>query len=246
MRPEVRLLVSPGDEQSEPDVLIDGDRVLVTFYGGGVTDQANAWMLSNDGGATWSPEAEYPWYPGAFSSRSIGLPGVVSLGAGRYAEVNIEGESGSTLTVHLGVVTGDMLTWALRSVPVPVVSPASCRPYDSPRLAHDAASGVTYLTYTRNYRVGSGVCNSRIELMRSLDEGLTWSVPITINDPARAASQGAQPVVGPDGELFVVWRDFGASDVRMRRSDDHGITFGPETMVASVLENQSAAPAWSG
>jgi len=243
---EVRLLVSPGDEQTEPHVLIDGDRLLVTFCGGGILDQANAWMLSSDGGTTWSAEAEFPWYPGATRSFDIGVPQTVLLRPGRYLHLNNEGH-GNYLTLHHGTSSGGTIQWIRGSAPLPWVSTAYCVPYDSPRLAHDESSGTTYLTYTRGYDVAAGgVCNSRIELMRSIDEGLTWSEPIAINDPARTASQGAQPVVGPDGDLIVVWRDFATSEVRMRRSDDHGLSFGPETVVASVRENQSPAPRWSG
>lgn len=243
--PEVRLLESPGSKQSEPDVLIDGDRVIVTFYGGGSLDQANVWTMSNDGGDSWSPDAEFPWYPGSTRSFDAGVPQIVRVRPGRYLELNNEG-NGNYLTLQHGLLVGESIQWTRGEAPVPWANSIYCVPYDSPRLAHDEATGVTYLTYTRGLQLAVDVCNTRIELRRSLDEGLTWSEPIALNDPARAASQGAQPVVGPDGELFVVWRDFGTGDIRMRRSDDLGVTFSPETVVTDVRENQSAAPKWRG
>ncbi len=245
VQPEVRLLESPGDEQSEPDVLIDGDRVLVTFYGGVYPFfQSNASAYSADGGVTWGTEVGLPRLAGSLVDPE-GQTSVCLISSGEFLCVQ-GAANGRTLAVVRGVASLQGVMWQLRAEPTPRILSGVCPPYDSPRIVHDATSGVTYLTYTIGLQVAAGVCENRIELMRSLDEGLTWSAPLPINDPARAASQGAQPVVGPDGELLVVWRDFGTSDVRMRRSDDLGVTFGPETVVASVRENQSAAPAWSG
>lgn len=191
-------------------------------------------------------DAEFPWYPGATRSFDEGVPYMVSTGAGRYLVTNNEG-LGNYITLQRGSLTGTNLEWVRGVAPVPWENGGTfCLPYDSPRLAHDAARGVTYLTYARGEEGGAGACNTRIELLRSSDEGLTWSAPLVLNDPARTASQGAQPVVGPDGELVVVWRDHAAGDLRTRRSEDGGLTFGPETVVARVVENQSPALMWSG
>ncbi len=243
-RPEVHFEFenSAFRNQTEPDIMLDGDRLLIAFYGG--SGSSNAWTLSSDGGAIWSANSNFPWLPGALVDTNEGFPSLCLVGAGRL--LCVQGvASGVTLSVTAGDVAGT-LNWSFRSEPTERLSGAQCSRYNNPRLVHDAVDGVTYLTYTRSFDVARDACNSRIELLRSMDEGLTWSPPLVLNDPSRSASQGAQPVVGPDGELYVVWRDYGSGDVRVRRSDDHGLTFGPETVVAPVAENVSPAPSWTG
>lgn len=244
VRPEVHFEFenSAFRDQTEPDILLDGDRLLVSFYGG--SGSSNSWAMSSDGGASWSANAIFPWLPGALVDTNEGFPSLCRIGAGRF--LCVQGvASGVTLSVAAGQLAGS-LNWSFRSEPTERLSGAQCSRYNTPRLAYDAAGGVTYLTYTRSFEVALDACNSRIEMIRSLDEGLTWSPPLVLNDPSRSASHGAQPVVGPDGELYVVWRDYGSGDVRVRRSDDHGASFGPEIVVATVTENLSPAPRWAG
>lgn len=111
--------------------------------------------------------------------------------------------------------------------------------FDKEWLAADSLSGNLYVSYT-NFAAGGG----RIDFIRSTDNGATWSAPMTLNGvPTYGAVQGSRPVVGPDGELYVVWTEFSFPEnfLRIRRSDDFGMSFGPEQTIASFVEN-----GWSG
>jgi hypothetical protein len=108
----------------------------------------------------------------------------------------------------------------------------------------DAVSGNVYVSYT-NFPAGA---NDRIEFIRSTTNGASWSAPIAINAPINdGLVQGSRPVVGPDGELYIVWYEYGAplSAMKVRRSDDFGVSFGPEHTVCTFYENSySGAPGY--
>jgi hypothetical protein len=80
-----------------------------------------------------------------------------------------------------------------------------------------------------------------IELVRSEDGGLTWSDPISVSPIVEStqgegarnrAVQGSQPVVAPDGTVYVTWMDStdddtfkGLAEIYVARSEDNGRTF---------------------
>jgi flagellar hook capping protein FlgD len=107
-------------------------------------------------------------------------------------------------------------------------------------LAVDSLSGNVYVTYT--YFDAS----DRIAIIRSTDRGVTWSAPQVLSPPASDGNvQGSRPAVGPHGEVYVVWYEYGfpLSHFRIRRSDDFGVTFGAQATVADYYENGlSGAP----
>ena len=85
------------------------------------------------------------------------------------------------------------------------------------------------------------ITETSIELVRSEDGGLTWSDPITVSpvvlstqgeDAPKRVVQGSQPVVAPDGTLYVNWMDStdddsfkGRAEIYVARSEDNGRTF---------------------
>ena len=110
---------------------------------------------------------------------------------------------------------------------------------DKEWMVADSLTGNLYVSYT-NFAPGGG----RIDFIRSTDNGLTWSAPMTLNQPVTYGSvQGSRPVVGPDGELYVVWTEFDYPEnyLRIRRSDDFGVSFGSEQTIVAFIEN-----GWSG
>jgi hypothetical protein len=95
----------------------------------------------------------------------------------------------------------------------------------------------------------SGVCGPEalriaIELVSSKDGGATWSAPVVIEEVCSPFSvpglfdQGSQVAVGPHGEIYVTWEFFAADyftrELRIRKSTDHGATFGPVVKVTDV------------
>jgi hypothetical protein len=88
---------------------------------------------------------------------------------------------------------------------------------------------------------GAPIRRTAIELVRTTDGGGTWSAPIVLAQVCGSSFvQGSQVAVGPSGEVFVLWESFVASffgprALRIRRSDDHGVTFGASVKVDDMI-----------
>src|SRR5262249_41907385 len=98
---------------------------------------------------------------------------------------------------------------------------------DKPWMVADSSSGNLYITYTE-----FGVNTNNIVFQRSLDEGATWSSPKTLNAASEAGNvQGSRPAVGPNGQVYVAWREFGTAlaggldFMHFRTSLDYGTSF---------------------
>ncbi|MFN8587166.1 MAG: FlgD immunoglobulin-like domain containing protein [Candidatus Eisenbacteria bacterium] len=100
----------------------------------------------------------------------------------------------------------------------------------------DPVSHHLYVTYSR-FLAGT---TSRIEFIRSTDGGTTWSAPTLMHDVSQDGNvQGSRPVVGPDGEVYVCWYEYGypLSRHHVRKSVDGGVSWGPDVVAASFYEN---------
>jgi len=89
-----------------------------------------------------------------------------------------------------------------------------------------------------------------IEMVRSEDEGLTWSKPVPVSpqvfnvgQETRRIVQGSQPVVGPDGTLYVAWYDSTEDDMNEGRGEiwaaasfDGGNSFQTPRLAATFLD----------
>jgi len=89
-----------------------------------------------------------------------------------------------------------------------------------------------------------------IEMVRSEDGGLTWSKPVQVSpqvfnvgQETRRVVQGAQPVVGPDGVLYVAWYDSTEDDMNKGRGEiwaaasyDGGNSFQTPRLAATFLD----------
>lgn len=91
-----------------------------------------------------------------------------------------------------------------------------------------------------------------IEVIRSEDGGLTWSRPNRVSPQVyirggggfvRRVVQGSQPIVAPDGTLYVAWFDSttdgvwrGVAEIWVASSQDQGQTFGPPRLAAKFSE----------
>jgi len=114
--------------------------------------------------------------------------------------------------------------------------------FDKEWIAADPGSGNLYLTYTS---FGSGT--DTILFQRSLDHGITWSSPLTIAAATPALVQGSRVAVGPDGEVYVAWFRAAtpADSMLIRKSTDHGLTFGPRALIAAVFSDYGTGGAGS-
>ena len=101
------------------------------------------------------------------------------------------------------------------------------------------------------------VTETSIEMVRSEDGGRTWSSPMTVSpivvssqgaEAPKRVVQGSQPVVAPDGTLYVTWVDStndeafkGLAEIYVARSDDDGRTF-TTPPAASVFNEPGFSP----
>jgi hypothetical protein len=103
--------------------------------------------------------------------------------------------------------------------------------------------GTIYVTWTEflNPNDPNALDNGQIRLVKSTDGGHTWSSPLALSPDAlfpRAIS-GSDPVVAPDGTLYVFYADFtsqtGPTAIRFVKSSDGGNTFTAPSDVASKV-----------
>ncbi|HWR21725.1 MAG TPA: sialidase family protein [Verrucomicrobiae bacterium] len=104
-----------------------------------------------------------------------------------------------------------------------------------------------FITYTDfdssgamcGFDAGSPILRTAIELVRSIDGGVSWGPPVVIREVCDPAGvQGSQVAVGPVGEVYVAWEAFavsGASEIDIRKSTDNGSTFGPLVKVNDTI-----------
>jgi hypothetical protein len=99
-----------------------------------------------------------------------------------------------------------------------------------------AAQENVYVAWTQNV-TESGSTDQRIVVSRSTDGGVTFSAPTIIADDAIAGndrSLSADPGVGPNGEVYVAWHDFGDGQIVVDRSTDGGVTWGTDVVVHTL------------
>ena len=117
---------------------------------------------------------------------------------------------------------------------------------DKEWLAADSSSGNLLLTYTLFTAL-----DDSIDFQRSTDGGVTWGPILTLSSNAAAGYvQGSRPAVGPNGEVYAVWEEIGISTAfdhfRVRKSTDHGVSFGAEATVDDHYANfGSGAPGFN-
>jgi hypothetical protein len=103
--------------------------------------------------------------------------------------------------------------------------------------------GRIYVTWTDflNPQSPSALDNGQINVVFSGDGGATWSAPVHISPDALApeAISGSNPVVAPDGTVFVFYADFtqgtGPLRIRFSKSINGGVSWSTPADVATGL-----------
>jgi len=131
--------------------------------------------------------------------------------------------------------------------PVPVVVAQSSPPFhDKPYMAIDKSlsspyRGNIYVSWTNFTNFAGGT--SPIYFSRSVDGGLSFSNPIKISG-AQLYDQGSQPGVGPNGEVYVSFVSYVASQIKLyvTRSLDGGVTFDEPIFITNIVDPGSSLP----
>lgn len=155
--------------------------------------------------------------------------------SGLFSPSGSPSSSNGVAVVHGVPGPGPSIMWL---PPVVVRSgPTSSLLVDKDWMVADSSSGNLYLCYT-TFATGT----DSIIFQRSTDGGASWSTPLTIAAASPALVQGSRVAVGPAGEVYVTWfRAAGPPDsMLIRKSVDHGLTFGPRKLVAAVYSNFDA------
>ena len=94
-------------------------------------------------------------------------------------------------------------------------------------------------------KAGKSSSNDALLFSRSTDGGATFSAPIAVNSLTGGPSSviGADPFVGPNGEVYVAWHDIQNSRIMVNRSLDGGVTFGqPVAIAPTAIAFDTAIP----
>jgi len=118
-----------------------------------------------------------------------------------------------------------------------------------PSFGVDHKTGIVYASYYKGtgYTFGQwGTETANVYMMKSSDDGKTFSSPIQVNDKNGDASPGGytNPIqIGPSGEVFIAWQQveehpqfFGIYNIRLAKSTDGGASFGPAIDPGKNLE----------
>jgi hypothetical protein len=242
-----RALTYPDAEhQAEVDIAIDPTdpkHLLIAAQEGRLFDggaDATGTYVSFDGGLTWTgsllPRSSAA--TGGRYDRSTDPVAAFGPDGTAYASVfSFDRPDPNTAVLQYRSRDGG-LTWEGPFV-VATTSDTIKTSYDKNWMTVDANPGSPfvgriYVTWT-DFRGGASGSYSGSPLLLSYsdDEGETWSEPRRLARTRYA--QGTQPVVGPDGTLFIVYNELFKEIIRVTRSDDGGETFGKARVVAPAF-----------
>jgi hypothetical protein len=247
----VRVNDTTGDDpfssQNEPSVAAWGNYVVVAYNDLPSLDFASSlqgFAYSTDGGASFVDGGVVPVPADSFLWTSDPIIAVNEKSGEFYfcglletLENDITGESiNNGVGVVHGTFVGNTLVWDLASVVH--IAPSVTHFIDKPWIAADSLSGNIYVSYSDFLATSNSIL-----FQRSANDGLNWSSPITLSSPAAIYGvQGSRPAVGPNGEVYVTWKEVGPYDpgydlMRIRASTDRGQSFDPEHTVATFFDN---------
>ncbi|MHC4238394.1 MAG: sialidase family protein [Planctomycetota bacterium] len=93
-----------------------------------------------------------------------------------------------------------------------------------------------YIAWTNNVSDG-GIHDQHLLVSKSTDGGGSFTTPIVINDNAITGidkAVGADPAVGPNGELYICWSNWDTGELFLDASFDGGSTWGTDVLVVDT------------
>lgn len=223
-----------GACQSEQAVAAWGSQVMIAWNDGG-TGSGQGVGYSTNGGLGFTDAGDPPAIPGGglwFSDPVMTVN--EATGEFWYCGLFDRPSGASAVGVVRGTIAGNVLTWDTPVVPRQV--DGISKALDKQWMVVDSLTGNLYLTYTL-----FTTTEDSIQFQRSTDGGATWSPAINLSSNAAAGLvQGSRVAVGPDGEVYATWAEIGTVDtdfIRIRRSDDGGVSFGAEQTAMPFYSN---------
>jgi len=121
-------------------------------------------------------------------------------GEGDSVIVNHSGDGGKTWDAGVVAIQGGTTTWPFVIRPGVAVQPRSGRP--------DRVYAVGWYVVNPPSMGASGGAGDRRTVVSSSDDGgKTWSPPVDAQGPDEKVREIAPPVVGPDGAVYIAWRN---------------------------------------
>jgi hypothetical protein len=231
---EFRLTLDPNIHELNPQAAAF-EKTIVAVYEKSGSRVALGSRASTDGGATWSTGSVFPRLTG--SDDVYGPPSVSVDSAGEFYVAVLYSTGPKFIALYRGSPGLAGLSWQGPAIATPPLDEAE--PYGAPHLAVNEITQDLYLTYIRSIQPTSTSREWVVTFVRSTNAGGTWSPPQALSG---ASSGSPRCVVGPEGEIYVVWVDFDSEHIVMRRSIDGGATFEPERLVAPVALNLGSGP----
>lgn len=144
------------------------------------------------------------------------------------------GEAGGTGALHFQVGAGSGEIASVLTDPLGGIEPHGEGP---PQIAA-GPDGSLHALYVVGKDVGARFPKSALRYARSLDQGRTWSEPVSINEGELFGSHNFHALLaGPDGSVYASWLSSNGNDdssgVWLRASRDGGMTWEPSHPIYS-------------
>jgi len=199
-------------------------------------------FFTTDGGATWTTVLLDDADDG-FDSNFRFDPSVAFDDDGNvYVAYGVRHGSPTVTTLVVATSTDGGASYSQFAAVATDVNVRSLPGNDKWHLATGPDPGVVdrqnvYLAWTRNIEDEPFRTDQRIVVSSSTDAGATFSAPLTINDASIAGVSGgnlfADPGVGPNGELYVLWHNIASGQILFDSSTDGGVTWGTDIVIAT-------------
>ena len=188
------------------------------------------YSLSTDGGETWSNSKLLPQI----------IPNA-ALSSDPVVGVDLSGNF-YIFTISINDDTGNGELWVFKSTDQGETFDQVYQMANDLSAFEDKEWATTDLNASSPYannlycswtRFSSG---TEILLVRSTDEGINWSSPVSVSDLSNV--QGSFPAVGPNGELYVTWLGFNNTrQIMFDKSTDGGVTFGTDVVISDAINS---------
>jgi cysteine-rich repeat protein len=232
--------------QSETSIAVSGSNLVVGFNQVNGT-RGSGVAYSTDGGSTFTDPGGLP--TGGGTNRLFGDPSVTACGDGTFYYASIYAPDSffslSQVAVNVGTFSGPTLSWTN-----PIVAVSSTNDFlDKDWITCDRTTNTLYVTYTRfvNGNVGS-TTELRVELIKSVDGGLHWSVPVVLDSTTTESIHICYVATGTNGEVYTIWErgldDIAAATTKIefRRSLNGGASFEPKVTIRTLPPSFFPAP----